>query len=101
MLPSLFNDPDTMASFERLRGSYDERTAFLVAAIDGAYRSRVEAGHERSEAYALSVGEIARISAIVMGYSRDEGRAREKAVYERTLREGLDDPVHPHASRFL
>jgi hypothetical protein len=91
MWPSLFDDAETKASFDRLRARYDERLAYLVAAVDGAYRNRVRTGFEPLEAYAKSVGEIARIAAIAEGYSPEEARERETAVCEKTLREGMDD----------
>jgi hypothetical protein len=100
MWPSLFDDPETKASFDRLRAHYDERIAYLVAAVDGAYRHRVRTGFKPLEAYAKSVGEIAKFAAIAEGYSPEEARERETAVYEKTLREGMDDPDHPHAVRF-
>jgi hypothetical protein len=102
MWPSLFDDPETKASFDRLRArGFDERIAYLVAAVDGAYRDRVRTGFEPMEAYAKSVGEIAGIAARAEGYSPEEARERETAVYEKTLREGMDDPHHPHAVRIL
>jgi hypothetical protein len=99
--PSLLDDAQTRASFERLRLRYDERIAFMVAAVDGAYRNRVRTGYDRVEAYARTVGEIARINAIVEGYSPEIASEREATVYEKTRREGLDDPVHPHAERLF
>jgi hypothetical protein len=102
MWPSLFDDPKTKASFDRLRArGYDERIAYLVAAVDGAYRSRVSTGYKPLEAYAKSVGEIANLAAIAEGYSPDGASERERAVYEKTLREGMDDPDHPHAERLF
>jgi hypothetical protein len=102
MWPSLFDDPETKASFDRLRArGYDERIAYLVAAVDGAYRNRVRTGYKPLEAYAKSVGEIAKLAAIAEGYSPEEARKRETEVYEKTLREGMDDPDHPHAVRLF
>jgi hypothetical protein len=69
MWPSLFDDPETKASFNRLRASYDERIAYLVVTVDGAYRNRVKTGVKPLEAYAKSVGEMAGIAAIAEGYS--------------------------------
>ena len=99
--PSLFDDETTKQEFARLRARYDERLAFLVAAVDGAFRSRVATGHKPLEAYARSVGDLARINAMAEGYSPDEADARERTVYEKTLREGLDDPMRPHAQRLF
>ena len=91
-----------MASFERLRSSgLDERVAFSVAAVDHAYRQRTKAGCGKVEAYARSVAEMAKINAILEGYSHGAARDRETAVYQKALREGLDDPEHPHAKRHL
>lgn len=101
MWPSLFDDKETTASFERLRGRYDKRMAFMVASVDATFRRRLKTGHTPIEAYARSVAEVANINAIVEGFSPDVARKREEEVYAKTLREGLDDPVHPHATRFL
>src|SRR5262245_59123594 len=100
MWPSLFDDKETTASFERLRGRYDKRMAFMVASVDAAFRRRVKTGDKPLEAYARSVAEIANINALEEGFSPDVARKRAEEVYTRTLREGLDDPVHPHAIRF-
>jgi hypothetical protein len=100
--PSLFDDEVAMASFERLRSSgLDERVAFSVAAVDHAYRQRTKAGCGKVEAYARSVAEMAKINAIVEGYSPGAARDRETVVYQKALREGLHDPEHPHAKRHL
>jgi hypothetical protein len=102
MWPSLFGDPETQASFQRLRAAgLDERVAFMVAAVDANFRRSVASGDKPLEAYAASVADAAKINAIVEGYSPDEARDRQTIVYEKTLREGLDDPVHPHAERHL
>ena len=105
MWPSLFDDPKAKESFERLRNKFDPRIAFLVAAVDSDYRTRLKTGYEPAEAYARSVGDIARIHALVEGYSPDQARERQAAVYEETLRVastvGMADPVHPHAERIL
>ena len=47
MWPSLFDDDETKASFDRLRARSDERMAFIVAAVDGAFRRRVKTGHDK------------------------------------------------------
>ena len=99
--PSLFDDETTKQEFARLRARYDERLAFLVAAVDSAFRSRVRTGHKPLEAYARSVGELAKINAIAEGYSPEEADERERTVYQKTLREGLDDPERPHAQRLF
>jgi hypothetical protein len=92
----------TKQEFEGLKArGYDERLAFLVAAVDGAFRNRVGTGYDPVEAYARSVGEIAKLNALAEGYSPDEASDRERAVYEKTLREGLDDPDRPHAQRIF
>ena len=99
--PSLFDDEETKASFGRLTSAgYDKRIAFKVAAVDCAFRARIKTGHKPPEAYARSVAEIAKINALVEGYAPEVAADRQNAVYEKTLREGLDDPVHPHAIRF-
>lgn len=100
MWPSLFEDPETQASFERLKAKYDERLAFMVAAIDGAFRNRVKTGYTPLKAYAKSVAEAARINAMVEGYSPDVANEREQEVYVRILREGPLNPVRPHEERF-
>ena len=51
------------------------------------------------EAYARSVGELARINALLEGFDPTVAKKREALIYHKTLREGLDDPVHPHAER--
>jgi hypothetical protein len=78
-------------------GQFQQRTK--VASLQ-AFSSRVSTGYKPLEAYAKSVGEIANLAAIAEGYSPDVASERERAVYEKTLREGMDDPVHPHAERF-
>ena len=95
MWPSLFDDIETKASFYRLRGRYDERMAFMVAAIDGAFRKRLQTSYTPLKAYAESVAEAAEINAKVEGYSPTVAAERRREVYEKTLREGLDDPNHP------
>jgi hypothetical protein len=97
MWRSLFDDPETRVSFERLRNRFDERMAFMVAATDGAFRNRVKTGYSRPDAFAKTMGELAVLNATLEGYSPDEATERERLAYDRAVREGLDDPEHPLA----
>ena len=101
MRPNLFEDLKARASLERLRGLADERVAFMVAATDAAYRNRVKAGCDRPKAYAISMGELARINATLEGYSPEEANVRQRIAYGRAMREGLDDPEDPLAVRLF
>jgi hypothetical protein len=83
MWPSLFDDKETTASFERLRGRYDKRMAFMVASVDATFRRRLKTGHTPIEAYARSVAEVANINAIVEGFSPDVARKREEKCTQR------------------
>jgi hypothetical protein len=99
-MSDLFEEPQTKASYERLiEAGLDQRMAFMTAATDAAFRVRVRAGAAPLEAYAQSVGELARINALLEGFAPTVAKKREALLYTKTLREGLDDPVHPHAER--
>ena len=101
-MSDLFEEPEAKASYERLiRAGLDQRMAFMTAATDAAFRTRVRTGATPLEAYARSVGELARINALLEGFAPTVAKKREALIYEKTLREGLDDPVHPHAERLL
>jgi hypothetical protein len=53
------------------------------------------------EAYAKSVGEIAKLAAIAEGYSPEVGQLAREGGVRKDLGEGMDDPVHPHAERLF
>ena len=96
------DDPQTKAAYERIRHrGLDPRLAFMVAAVDGAYRNRVATGFTPLEAYARSLEEFARINALVEGYSDAVASERAKTVYEKTKREGVDHPERPHEERLF
>jgi hypothetical protein len=99
-MSDLFEEPETKASYERLiEAGLDQRIAFMTAATDAAFRHLVRTGSTPLEAYARSVGELARINALLEGFGPKVAKKREILIYTKTLREGLDDPVHPHAER--
>ena len=85
--------------FEHLRAIYDERIAFMTAAIDLDFRKRRTTGMEPLEAYAKTVAEVAKVNALVEGYSEAEASERERTVYEKTKREGIYDLAYPHCER--
>ena len=91
MWPSLFDDDETKASFERLRICDDERMAFMVAAVDGAFRKRIRTGSKPPEAYARSVDEIAKMNALVEGYSLSDSAKREEQKNRCTQRRCAKD----------
>ena len=73
--------------------------AYMIAAVDHAFRDRVKTGYKPLKAYAVTLGELAKINAILEGYDQNIASEREAAVYEKTLRESLDDLYRPHAER--
>ena len=61
----------------------------MVAAVDCAFRARIKTGHKPPEAYARSVAEIAKINALVEGYTPEVRRIGKTLCTKRHCAKGL------------